>query len=58
MTDIEKRAHDLAVAYITASYTARNSKFEIDKTHPFEFGSAYECAYKEILKSLQEKGCF
>lgn len=58
MTDIEQRAHDLAVAYVTASYTADGSEFKINETEPFEFGSAYEHAYKWILKSLQEKGCF
>lgn len=55
MSDIERRAHDLAVAYVTESYKAKNSKFEIDETNPFEFGTAYYCAYKDILKSLQEQ---
>lgn len=56
MNDIEKRAHDLAVAYTVESLKAKGSEFKIDKTETFEFGSAYEHAYKEILISLQEKG--
>lgn len=55
MSDIERRAHDLAVAYVLETYKAKNSRFEIDETAPFEFGTAYYCAYKDILKSLQEK---
>lgn len=46
MTDVEKRAHDLAIAYTTNSYKAKNSTFPIDDEHPFEFGSAYEHAYE------------
>ena len=58
MTDIEQRAHNLTVAYVTNSYAAKHSEFEIDETHLFEFGTAYECAYKWIIKSLEEKNCF
>lgn len=58
MTDIEQRAHDLAVAYVANSYAARGSEFKLDSTGPFEFGNAYEQVYTWILKSLQEKGHF
>lgn len=55
MTDIEKRAHDLAVAYAVESCKRKGYEFKLDATEPFEFGTAYHCAYKEIIKSLQEK---
>lgn len=55
MTDIEKRAHDLAVAYVTQAYIQRNSEFKFDQTEPFEFGTAYEVVYHAIIKSIEEK---
>lgn len=55
MSDIEQRAHDLAVAFVTESYKSKGCKFEIDESRPFEFGSAYHHAYKAILNSLKEK---
>ena len=58
MSDIEQRAHDLAVVYVAESYKAKDSTFPIDDTNPFEFGSAYENTYKWILRSLQEKRMF
>ena len=58
MTDIEKRAHELAIAYVINSYKAKGDKFEFDNSKLFEFGTAYEYSYKWILKSLEEKNCF
>lgn len=55
MTDIEKRAHDLAVAYAVEFCKCKGNEFKLNATEPFEFGTAYHCAYKEIIKSLQEK---
>lgn len=55
MTDIEQRAHDLAVAYVTESYKAKKEDFCLDESSAFEFGTAYASIYRAILNSLSEK---
>lgn len=53
--EIENKAHDLAVAYVTNNYIAKSDKFKIDEISPFEFATAYKHAYHWIYKSLMEK---
>lgn len=52
MTDLEQRAHDLAV--ILCQCSASSKRVECDPSSVFDFVKEYEHYYKYVLRSFED----